>query len=181
MGTSADTFDDRLRPLCHALGRAIVESGCCIVTGACPGIPHEVVLAAHAAGGRAIGISPATNLKEHVERYDSPYHEYETMIFTGLGLMGREVINIRSSDMIIIIGGRSGTLGEFAIAYDEGKLIGVLDHTGGIADVIPEIARRIGKATGAEVIRATDAQALVKAMLDRYFSPDYQCPGNPSA
>ena len=38
--------------------------------------------------------------------------------------MGREVINIRSSDIVAIIGGRSGTLGELAISYDEGKLSG---------------------------------------------------------
>ena len=38
--------------------------------------------------------------------------------------MSREVINIRSSDIVAIIGGRSGTLGELAISYDEGKLSG---------------------------------------------------------
>ena len=36
--------------------------------------------------------------------------------------MGREVVNIRSSDVVIIIGGRSCTLGEFSIAYDEGQV-----------------------------------------------------------
>jgi predicted Rossmann-fold nucleotide-binding protein len=46
--------------------------------------------------------------------------------------MGREVVNIRSSDIVLIVGGRSGTLGEFSIAYDEGELIGVLLDTGGI-------------------------------------------------
>ena len=39
--------------------------------------------------------------------------------------MGREVVNIRSSDIVVIVGGRSGTLGELAISCDEGKLIGV--------------------------------------------------------
>ena len=43
--------------------------------------------------------------------------------------MGRELINIRSSDIVVVVGGRSGTLGEFAIAYEEGKLIGVLTGT----------------------------------------------------
>src|SRR5438093_12370710 len=40
--------------------------------------------------------------------------------------MGREITNIRSCDIVVIVGGRIGTLGEFAIAYDEGRLIGVL-------------------------------------------------------
>ncbi len=70
-----------------------------------------------------IGISPAPSLKEHVEIFQSPCREYDVLIFTGLGLMGRELINIRSSDIVVITGGRSGTLGEFAIAYEEGKLV----------------------------------------------------------
>ena len=40
--------------------------------------------------------------------------------------MGREITNIRSCDIVVIVGGRIGTLGEFAIAYDEGRLIGIL-------------------------------------------------------
>jgi hypothetical protein len=48
--------------------------------------------------------------------------------------MGREIENIRSCDVIIFAGGRSGTLGEFAIAYDEAKVIGVLEGTGGITE-----------------------------------------------
>ncbi|MFZ5593982.1 MAG: hypothetical protein ACOY4D_06955 [Pseudomonadota bacterium] len=39
------------------------------------------------------------------------------------------------------MGGRSGTLGEFAIAYDEGKLIGVLQGSGGITEKIPILWR----------------------------------------
>ena len=48
------------------------------------------------------------------------------LIYTGSGLMGREITDIRSCDIVVIVGGRIGTLGEFAIAYDEGRLIGVL-------------------------------------------------------
>jgi predicted Rossmann-fold nucleotide-binding protein len=59
--------------------------------------------------------------------------------------MGREVVNIRSSDVVIIIGGRSGTLGEFSIAYDEGKLIGILIGTGGITSEIKHIGGLVNK------------------------------------
>ncbi len=80
-----------------------------------------------------IGISPGLSLAEHVGRYGSPCHGFDVLIHTGSGLMGREIENIRSSDIVVIIGGRSGTVGEFAIAYDAGKLIGVVNGTGGIA------------------------------------------------
>jgi predicted Rossmann-fold nucleotide-binding protein len=66
-----------------------------------------------------VGISPGLSLDEHREKFNSPIESHDVLIFTGSGLMGREVVNIRSSDMVAILGGRSGTLGELAIAYDE--------------------------------------------------------------
>lgn len=132
MGSAGGEVDSSVLELCRELGRAIGEKGCCLLTGACPGLPHAAVLGAKEAGGHVVGISPAVSLKEHVDVYNSPYREYDVLTFTGLGLMGRELINIRSSDIVIIVGGRSGTLGEFAIAYEEGKLIGVVTGTGGI-------------------------------------------------
>jgi predicted Rossmann-fold nucleotide-binding protein len=70
-----------------------------------------------------VGISPALSLQEHVQRYNSPADGFDAIIYTGSGLMAREIENIRSSDIVVIAGGRSGTLGEFAIAYDEDRLI----------------------------------------------------------
>ena len=53
-------------------------------------------LGAKEVDGHVVGISPAATLREHVEKFGSPYHEYDVLIFTGLGLMGRELVNIRS-------------------------------------------------------------------------------------
>jgi uncharacterized protein (TIGR00725 family) len=127
MGSSSGEFSTRLVEQCRSLGEAIAKSGCCLLTGACPGLPHEVVLGAHASRGHVVGISPAANATEHVRVFGSPFLEYDVMIYTGLGAMGRELINIRSSDIMMFIAGSSGTLGEFAIAYEEGKLIGVVE------------------------------------------------------
>jgi uncharacterized protein (TIGR00725 family) len=127
-------------------------------------------------GGHVIGISPASTLREHVETFGSPYREYDVMIYTGLGLMGRELINIRSSDIVIVIGGRSGTLGEFAIADEEGKLIGVLTGTGGIAETLSAIEASLRKTTGAEVLYDGEPERLVERLLTRYQSPAYVCP-----
>jgi uncharacterized protein (TIGR00725 family) len=138
--SAAETED--VIDLCRDLGRAVAEAGCCLLTGACPGLPHEAVLGAKQAGGHVVGISPAASLREHVDVDGSPYREYDVLIFTGLGSMGRELINIRSSDIIVVVGGRSGTLGEFAIAYEEGKLIGVLTGTDGITDGLAGLAQQ---------------------------------------
>lgn len=179
MGSAGGEISDALNMLCRSLGRAIAGSGCCLLTGACPGLPHEAVLGAKEIGGHIVGISPGMHLKEHVERYDSPFQEYDVMIYTGLGLMGRELVNIRTSDIVLVVGGRSGTLGEFAIAYDEGKLIGVLAGSGGITDTLPTLEQSLSKGTGAEVLYDSDPETLVCRLLERYQSAEYTCPCHP--
>jgi len=154
--------------LARQLGEEIAKRDCVLLTGACPGLPHEAVLGARAAGGLVIGVSPALALEEHIERYRSPYEEYDVLIFTGSGLMGREIENIRSCDIVIMLGGRSGTLGEFAIAYDEGKLIGVLEGTDGISDHLGDIVAMINKQTDAELMYDGDPARLMDRLLEAH-------------
>jgi uncharacterized protein (TIGR00725 family) len=123
-----------------------------------------------------VGISPGLSLDEHVYKYASPTEFHDVLIFTGSGLMGREVVNIRSSDIIAIIGGRSGTLGELAISYDEGKLIGVLTGTGGISDLVAEILRACEKDTGARVIYDDEPERLVDELLRIYRQEHHKRP-----
>ena len=179
MGSAGHPIEPTVAALCRALGRAIAEQGCCLLTGACPGLPHEAVLGGKEVGGHVVGISPAASLREHVETYRSTYREYDVLIFTGLGLMGRELVNMRSSDIVVVMGGRSGTLGEFAIAYEEGKLIGVLTGTGGITDALRDVEASLRKETGAEVMYDAEPARLVDRLLARYQSPDYVCPCRP--
>jgi predicted Rossmann-fold nucleotide-binding protein len=77
----------------HQLGRAIATSGCVLITGACPGLPLAAACGAKQAGGTVVGISPGLSLDEHVYKYDSPTEFHDVLIFTGSGLMGREVVN----------------------------------------------------------------------------------------
>jgi hypothetical protein len=180
MGSAGEPLDSTVAARSRRLGRTIAERGCCLLTGACPGLPHEAVLGAREVEGHVVGISPASSLREHVETFGSPYREYDVLIFTGLGLMGRELVNIRSSDIVVVMGGRSGTLGEFAIAYEEGKLIGVLTGTGGITDALREVEASLRKATGAEVMYDSRPLQLVDRLLARYRSDDYVCRCRPS-
>jgi uncharacterized protein (TIGR00725 family) len=176
MGTASEPGDAAIAARCRRLGRTIAGRGACLLTGACPGLPHESVVGAREVGGHVVGISPASTLREHVQVFASPYREYDVLIFTGLGLMGRELVNIRSSDIVVVLGGRSGTLGEFAIAYEEGKLIGVLTGTGGITEALGAIEASLRKDTGAEVLYDDDPARLIDRLLARYESPAYTCP-----
>jgi uncharacterized protein (TIGR00725 family) len=153
----------------YELGREIARRGNVLITGACPGLPHEAAKGAAAEGGTVIGISPALNLRQHVEEYESPTRGYDAIIYTGSGLMGREIENIRSCDVVILAGGRSGTLGEFAIAYDEGKIIGVLMGTGGITEHLHDIIKMVKKKTGAQVLYGTEPGELMDKLEKVYW------------
>lgn len=59
-----------------------------------------------AAGGMVVGLSPGMSLDEHVQKYHSPTEGFDVLIYTVSGLMGREVENIHSSDIVVIAGGR---------------------------------------------------------------------------
>lgn len=158
------------------LGQAIAGAGCVVVTGACPGLPLAAARGAKHLGGTVIGISPALSLDEHAYKYESPTLAHDVLIFTGSGLMGREVVNIRSSDIVVIVGGSSGTLGELAIAYDEGKLIGVLTGTGGISDMVEDILATCDKDTGARVLYDDDPRGLIRRLLEVYRSEHHRRP-----
>lgn len=172
MGSAGGRITNAELALARRLGHRIGERGCTIVTGACPGLPHAAVLGAHEAGGESLGVSPALSREEHVNMYNSPLQPYSSMVFTGSGLMGRETHNIHSSDFVLFVGGRSGTLGEFCIAYDEGKLIGILRNSGGISNEFQRIAELVHKETGSIIIADDDPEKLVDRCLDLYAKTD---------
>jgi len=176
MGSAAEDVDPAVGALVERLGRAVGESGHTLITGACPGLPYAAVRGATAARGLIVGISPALSLYEHVHTYASPVEGFDVLVYTGSGLMGREVINIRSSDIVVIVGGRTGTLGEFAIAYDEGRLIGVLTGTGGVADMVSELTTRLRKDTGAAVLYDDDPERLLHRLVDYYREVHHRRP-----
>lgn len=176
MGSAGGRLNQEVRQRSFDLGVAIAQAGCALITGACPGLPYDTARGAKSAGGLSIGISPALSRSEHVLRYKSPVEAFDVIIYTGSGLMGREVDNIHSSDIVIIIGGRSGTLGEFAIAYDEGKLIGILAHSEGIADDLPGIVPKLRKQTGAHIVYEADPAKLVARCIELYHKEHYKHP-----
>lgn len=176
MGSASGKLKKTQKNLAFELGCAIAENDCITITGACPGLPLEAAKGASSKGGLVIGISPALSQKEHIKKYHSPIAYHNVLIFTGSGLMGREVVNIRSSDIVILVGGHSGTLGEFCIAYDEGNLIGVLLGTEGIASEIQNIVKLIKKRTGAKIIYGSDPYILVKNVIEYYTTKHFNRP-----
>ena len=153
MGSAQETLAEvdraHLVVLAESLARAIVDQDCILITGETTGLPELVAQAVRKYGGFTVGISPAHSFEEQQERYGLPQQGSDVVIYTGFGYKGRNVINIRSSDIVVILRGSIGTLNEFTIAYDEGKIIGILEGTGGVADHVRELVHTLAKKTPA--------------------------------
>ncbi|HSB12656.1 MAG TPA: hypothetical protein VLM38_24415 [Blastocatellia bacterium] len=169
MGSSgtgiSQTEEVGLIRLADELGQVIAESGSVLVTGATTGIPEIVSRSVQRHGGLSVGISPAMSREEHVSKYRLPDDGADIIIYTGFGLKGRNVINVRACDIVIIFGGGVGTLNEFTIAYDEGKVIGVLEGTGGTADMVRQVGSLSTKPTRSKLLFDSSPVSLVRACL----------------
>lgn len=149
-----------------ALGRAIATRDAILLTGATTGIIHIVGKAARDAGATHVGISPGHDATEHTERYELPLDACDAIVYTGFGLKGRNVVLVRSCDIVIFIAGSTGSLNEFTIAYDEGKIIGALTGTGGVADEIQKMTQIFSKRTKSQIFYDDDPVRLIDKCLD---------------
>ena len=172
MGSANDTLPggvpDSLRATAEALGDAIASRDLFLLTGATTGVTQIVANSARAAGGFHIGISPAANEDEHLRKYELPLQDCDSVIYTGFGLKGRNVVLVRSCDVVLFIGGSMGSLNEFTIAHDEGRVIGCLTGTGGVADEAERLLRIFPKRSGACVLHGDDPKRLLAACLEAY-------------
>ncbi len=144
MGSASgpQTFDPVAREKARVLGTEIGKRGHIFINGACPGLPNDALMGCKSAGGFSIGVSPAFSEYQHIHEYQSP-HDHDMIIYTGMGFMERDIINIRSADGVVIVGGGIGTLNELTIAYDEGRPIGIITNSGGISNSIPHIIEEL--------------------------------------
>jgi uncharacterized protein (TIGR00725 family) len=152
------------KALAEQLGEAIAKAGHALMTGATIGLPNYAAEAYKQAGGlMSVGISPASSKVEHVMKYRLPTAAYDTILYSGLHYVGRDSLLITSSDAVVSLGGRLGTLHEFTIAMETDTPIGFLDGAGGISD---EIQKLIDLAKplrpGATVLFSDSAATLLK-------------------
>lgn len=152
--------------LAASVGRAIAKSGHALLTGATIGLPGEGAKAYMAAHGKiSLGISPAASKVEHVLKYRLPTEAYHSILFSGLHYLGRDVLLVNSADAVVFVGGRIGTLHEFAISMEAGKTIGFLQGAGGISDDILNILHAADKHKRADILFSEDAEELVAGLV----------------
>lgn len=147
------------------IGKEIVRHNAILVTGATSGFPYWAAIGAKEAGGISVGLSPASNEKEHIEKYKLPVDYMDMIIYTGFDYSGRNLLLTRSSDGMIVGCGRMGTLNEFTIAFEDNKPIGVLEEAGGSTDLIKDIIDSAHRGEG-KVVFDKDPKMLVEKVIE---------------
>ena len=176
-GSSSADISEQVRISARRIGAEIARAGHVVITGATSGVPRAAVLGSMEVGGRTIGFSPATNLDMHVRGLNLPAEGYSELIFipdnlkfisnAALAAKYRSILAVHHSDAVIIIGGRTGTMAEFLMAYDAGKIIGILEGSGGVADnTIRSLLDDIKKPMHARIIMERDPVMLVKKVIE---------------
>jgi uncharacterized protein (TIGR00725 family) len=103
----------RLLEWAEEAGQHLARGGAVVVTGGLGGVMRAASRGAAGAGGETIGILPGADASEANEFVRTP-------IATGLGVV-RNLVVVTSSDAVIAIGGRHGTLSEIGLALRMGR------------------------------------------------------------
>ncbi|MEA3342898.1 MAG: hypothetical protein U9Q92_01910, partial [archaeon] len=168
-------FDPETLEKSREIGALIANHGHTLITGGCPGIPHEAARAAHENNGKTIAYSPARDIEEHKElSYPTDCtsefifipEEYSHAKNHDIYKKYRNVSSVRACDAAIIISGKIGTLNEFTIAYDLGKTIGILEGTGGITQHLKQLIADLNKKTNAKIIYSKEPKELIANILE---------------
>jgi len=160
---SGSALDPTVEQLCAALGKAAVDAGFRLACGGLGGVMAAVCRGGHESDrlpeGHIVGILPG---------YDagSANADVDVAIPTGVGI-ARNVVLVSTADVVVAVGGGSGTLSELALAWQLGKPIVSLSTGGGWAAKLagePIDDRR--RDTIVAAATATEAVAQAVALTD---------------
>src|SRR3989344_5157191 len=147
------------------IGREIIRQGCVLVDGATTGFPYWASKGAKSEGGIVIGLSPAVNQRDHIDRYNLPIDYHDLIIYTGFNYSGRNLLLVRSADAVVFGCGRLGTINEFTIAFEDKKPIGILEGEWETDEILNEIIQKSHRSE--EMIDHIVHDKDPKALLDK--------------
>lgn len=146
-----------------ALGHTLAGEGAVVHTAASSGFSFWLAKGVSEKKGTVIGFSPAATEFEHRDMYRLPTEQFSSIIYTGLGYPGRNLMMMRSSDALIVGPGHIETFHEFMSALEENKLIGVWEGPWEMDEAIREVIGKKGKSL--HVIFEKDASKLVQRIV----------------
>jgi uncharacterized protein (TIGR00725 family) len=116
----AEGASEEVRKNAYELGRLIAQEGWVLLNGGrAAGVMEASAKGAKSAGGLTIGILPERDAEMASTYIDIP-------IVTGMG-DGRNYLNILTSDVVIALPGKTGTISEIALALKNGKTVYLLN------------------------------------------------------
>jgi uncharacterized protein (TIGR00725 family) len=108
-----------------AIGQLLAELDVVAITGGRAGLMEAVARGCAEAGGTSVGILPSENFEDG--------NGYNTIVIpTGIGY-ARNSMNVLAADVVIAVGGASGTLSEIAFAWSYRRPIIAITTGGGWA------------------------------------------------
>lgn len=158
------------------LGSIAAEKACILNIPGVPGFPYWVAKGAQESGGIVVGFSPASNEREHIEVYDLSTKNIDTIIYSGFGYAGSDLLLSRSSDAFIFGYGGIGAVHEFLMAFAEGKPIGVLKGEWDVDDVLYHLLKDNPELDHSRIVFEADPEKLVKKLIkmaEKYRTQDY--------
>lgn len=186
---SAINESDATIEIAKKLGRFLAKENVILITGACAGMPDNIAQEAYKNNNKTEiwGFAPVNSEQELKELYtDNDFSVYKKIFYIPENFRElffietggefkvqkpslqkyRNVISTATCDGAIIISGRWGTFNEFTNLQDMGKVIGVLIGTGGIADELPILSKKINKPSPAKIIFDNDPENLVRQVIE---------------
>lgn len=167
-GAASGQSVEASKDLAFRLGAEIVRQGKILTTGATVGLPHFAALGAVSVKGRtglSVGFSPASSFRQHIKTYRLPFEPFDYINFTGMSYVGRDTHLVLSSDAVITVGGRMGSLHELATALESRKVCGVLLGSRALADYVPTLLENIEAPGAKDIIYDTDPERLVQKVI----------------
>lgn len=122
--------DNNFTDEAYEIGLYAAKKGWVLISGGRGGIMEAASRGANEGNGIVIGILPGHN-KDEANKYCN------IIIPSGMGY-ARNLINILSGDVIVSIGGKSGTLSELAYAWQFGKPVILCKFSGGWSEKISD-------------------------------------------
>jgi uncharacterized protein (TIGR00725 family) len=172
-GAAAGKTVEADKDLAARVGAAIAKAGHIITTGATVGLPYYAARAAVVEGGMSIGFSPASTVREHIFKYRLPIGVFDFVNYTGMHYVGRDTHLVLSSDAVITIGGRIGSLHEFTTALESNTICGILTGSDGTADMIDNVMVKLEAVHKENVIYDSNPEELVAKIIAR-LDKDYK-------
>ena len=169
----------------NALGKVLAECGCIVITGACSGMPYVVAHAAAERGAQIWGFTPELDYASQQTAYPADdITIYKRLVYIpqnfrelvgapaltveqdhSARLKYRNVVSTVNCDAGIILSGSWGTLNEFTNLLYDGKPIGVLTGSGGLADELGDFYPRLRKRSNSVVLFESSPEKLVTELL----------------